>query len=163
VAADTDRPPLRSSAAWLCANLAVLAAAAGVLSLIGDSWPITLPHRGIMHALFGLLLCGFVAARFFERLRRSPAMQPCDVQALSRRLSRLVYSLLYALMFVRLIIAILHAAPDRPLPVSFEDYQGYLAWGVLALVTVHALSAMCRHVIGTPQARRRTRFSEMGG
>jgi cytochrome b561 len=106
-----------------------------------------------MHALFGVAIWLYVVARFCRRLRRSPPMLPSDLHAFSRRLARVVYAWLYALMFVRLSIGILCAAPDRPIQISFDDFQGYLASGVLAIVTVHALSAAYRHfVMNAPSA-----------
>jgi cytochrome b561 len=105
------------------------------------------PHPGIVQALFGIAIWLYVVVRFYRRLRRSPPMLPSDLHAFSRRLARVVYAWLYALMFVRLTIGILCAAPDRPVQVPFDDFQGYLAWGVLAIVTIHALSAACRHFV----------------
>jgi hypothetical protein len=164
VAAQEDRPPLQSAAAaGFCANLALLAVALGVLSLLADSWPNLLSHAGILHASFGLLTWLYVVARFYERLRRSPPMLPSDLYALSRQLSRLVYALLYALMFVRLVIGCWCAAPDGPIPVSFADFQGYLAAGVFAIVTIHALSAVCRHFVLHAAAEPADAFSETGG
>jgi cytochrome b561 len=103
------------------------------------------PHPGIVQALFGAAIWLYVVARFYQRLRRSPPMQPSDLHAFSRRLARVVYALLYALMLVRFIIGIWFAAPDRPIQIPFDDFQGCLAWGVLAIVTIHALSAAYRH------------------
>ncbi|MGC1521531.1 MAG: hypothetical protein WA803_08340 [Steroidobacteraceae bacterium] len=164
MAAQKDRPPLQSAAAaGLCANLAPLVVALGVLSVFADSRPNTLPHAGILHALFGLLAWLYLVARFYERLRRSPPMLPSDLYAFSRRLSRLVYALLYALMFVRLIIDRWYAAPDRPIPSSFEDFQGYLAAGVVAILTIHALSAVCRHFVLQAAGEPADAFSETGG
>ncbi len=104
-----------------------------------------MPHPGIVQTLFGAAIWLYVVARFYQRLRRSPPMQPSDLYAFSRRLSRVVYALLYALMLVRFIVGIWFAAPDRPIQVPFDDFQGCLAWGVLAIVTIHALSAAYRH------------------
>jgi cytochrome b561 len=103
------------------------------------------PHPSIVLALFGVAIWLYVVARFYQRLCRSPPLLPSDLYAFSRRLSRVVYALLYALMFVRLIIGIWSAAPDRPIQIPFDDFQGCLAWGVLAIVTIHVLSAACRH------------------
>jgi cytochrome b561 len=111
------------------------------------------PHPGVGQALFGVAIWLYVVARFYLRLRRSPPMQPSDLYVFSRGLARVVYASLYVLMFVRLSIGILCAAPDRPIQVSFDDFQGYLASGVLAIVTIHALSAACRHfVMNAPSA-----------
>lgn len=163
MAARKDRPPLQlAAAAGLCANLAPLVAVLGVSSLLVDSWPNTLPHAGVLHALLGLSAWLYLVARFYERLRCSPPMLPSDLYAFSRRLSRLVYAFLYALMFVRLIIDRCCAAPDRPIPIALEDFQGYLAAGIFAIFTIHALSALCRHFLlhaGEPADA----FSEMGG
>ncbi|HXC11062.1 MAG TPA: hypothetical protein VNV61_19160 [Steroidobacteraceae bacterium] len=106
-----------------------------------------MPLPGIVQALFGVAIWLYVVARFYQRVRSSPPMLPSDLYAFSRRLSRVVYAWLYALMFVRLTIGILRAAPDRPMQISFDDFQGYLASGVLAIVTIHALSAACRHFV----------------
>jgi cytochrome b561 len=103
------------------------------------------PHPGIVQALFGVAIWLYVVARFYRRLRRSPPMLPSDLHSFSRRLVRVVYASLYCLMFVRLVIGILCAAPDRPIQIPFDDFQGCLAWGVLAIVTIHVLSAACRH------------------
>ncbi len=164
MAAQKDRPPLQSAAAaGLCANLARLVVALGVLSLLADSSPNILPHAGILHVLFGLSTWLYLVARFYERLRCSPPMLASDLYAFSRQLSRLVYVLLYVLMFVRLIIGRWCAAPDRPIPNSFADFQGYLAAGVVAIVTIHALSAVCRHFVLHDAAGPADAFSETGG
>jgi cytochrome b561 len=105
------------------------------------------PLPGIVQALFGVAIWLYVVARFYRRLRSSPPMLPSDLYAFSRRLARVVYAWLYALMFVRLAVGILCAAPDRPIQFSFDDFQGCLASGVLAIVTIHALSAACRHFV----------------
>jgi hypothetical protein len=102
------------------------------------------PYPGVVQALFGVAIWLYVVARFYQRLRRSPPMLPSDLHVLSRRLARVVYAWLYALMFVRLTIGIWCAAPGRPIQLSFDDFQGYLAAGVLAIVTIHALSAAAR-------------------
>ena len=112
-----------------------------------------MPHPGIVQALFGVAIWLYVVACFYRRLRRSPPMLPSDLYSFSRRLSRVVYASLYALMFVRLAIGIWCAAPDHPMQIPFDDFQGYLASGVLAIVTIYALSAA---------ARRRIRFSQTG-
>jgi len=111
------------------------------------------PYPGLAQALFGAAIWLYVIACFYRRLRRPPPMPPSDLYAFSRRLSRVVYAVLYALMFVRLTIGVLCAAPDRPMQISFDDFQGYLASGVLAIVTIRVLSAA---------ARRRIRFSQTG-
>src|SRR5277367_4811003 len=111
------------------------------------------PYPGLAQVLFGAGIWLYVVACFYQRLHRPPPMLPSDLYAFSRRLARVVYVLLYALMFVRLAIGILGAAPDRPIQIPFDDFQGYLASGVLAIVTIHVLSSACRHfVMNIPSA-----------
>jgi cytochrome b561 len=143
VAADADCCARVS--ALLRAVLAAMVIAVGILSQIRDSWPSPLPHRGSLHALFGILLCLCVVERFYARFHRGPRMSIADIRPLSRHLSRLVYLLLYLLMFLHLVIV--SAAPHRALLSSPEDFQSYLACGVLALVMIQALAALCHHLV----------------
>lgn len=139
-----DRAALADAAALLCAHLGPLILAVGILGLLEDSWPNAPWQHGVLHAAFGALLWLYVAARFYERLQRAPAMRPVDLRAFSRQLCRLVYSLLYFLMLVRLIIAVLRGTPDRPIGRAFDDFQGYLACGVIALVAIRGMSALAQ-------------------
>lgn len=132
----------RVSAA-LRANLPALVVCVGVISLVYDSW---LPHRGNLHALFGILLWLCVVERFYARFTLAPRMSLTDIRPLSRHLSRLVYLLLYGLMLIRLIID-LCAAPHHASVHAPEDFQSYLVCGVLALITIHLLAAWCRHLV----------------
>lgn len=124
-------------------NLAPLVLVIGLISLIHDSWPDVLPHRGNLHAVFGVLLWLCVVARCYERFTLRPRISMCDIRRFSRHLSHLVYLLLYVLMFFRLIIGILRAAAQHTL-LPIDGFQSYLAYGVLALVTIHALAALGR-------------------
>ncbi len=142
-------------------RFALLVLAAGILGLIDDAWPMPFfRHPGNLHWLFGVLLWACVVAGFYERLRRSPCLQPADIRAISRHLSRLVYLLLYILMFFSLVFGVLHRASFGPA----EDFQIYLVYGCAALLTIHALAALCRHFVirGTsaPVAMRR---KQLGG
>jgi cytochrome b561 len=120
---------VRSHLAWL------LVLAVGLLGLIQEN----------LHLLFGVLLWAWVVARFYRRVRQAPAMSAGDIRTLVRELSRYVYLLLYVLMFFRIASSILRAAPHRPLFGPTEDFQSYLACGVIALATIHALAALLRH------------------
>jgi cytochrome b561 len=117
-------------------NLAsLLVLTVGLLGLFHDN----------LHVLFGVLLWVCVVARFYRHVRRLHPMQPVDIRTLVRDLSRWVYLLLYVLMFFRIAIGILRAAPHRPIFGPVEDFQSYLACGLIALATIHALAALCRH------------------
>jgi cytochrome b561 len=102
-----------------------LLASAGIGAIV---WPNA-------HRLFGVLLLGWVVMRFYRRMRERP-LQPGDVRAFARHLSRLVYLLLYLMMLFSLGVRRL-----RP-----EDFQIYLAYGVVALIAIQALAALCRHL-----------------
>jgi len=70
-------------------------------------------------------------------------MLPADIRALSRHLSRTVYLLLYVLMFCDLTIGILPGTPHhRAIYGPAVEFQSYLAYGLLALVAIRALSAL---------------------
>jgi cytochrome b561 len=112
----------------------------GILGVIHDAWPGFLPHREDLHALFGILLWICVVARFYRRVHQVPRLGIADIRPFSRHLSRLVYLLLYILMFCRLIMDVACAAPRGAMRAG-EDLQSYLAYGVLALVTIHMLAA----------------------
>jgi cytochrome b561 len=144
VTAANQRPPL----------FALLVLVVGLLGLIRDAWPIPLRYSGSLHALFGALLWVCVVARFYRRVNQSPSILPEDIRVIVRELSRLVYLLLYVLMFFCLSIGILRAAPHRPILESAEDFQSYLAYGLFALATIHALAAARQyfavHGVGAP-------------
>jgi cytochrome b561 len=126
--------------------LPALVVCVGLISLVYDSWLSPLPHRGNMHALFGILLWLCVVERFYARFNVAPRMSISDIRPLSRHLSRLVYLLLYGLMLVRLIIDWC-AAPHHASLHAPGDFQSYLVCGVLALITIHLLAAWCRHLV----------------
>jgi len=125
-------------------NLAsLLVLTVGLLGLFHDN----------LHVLFGVLLWVCVVARFYRHVRRLHPMQPVDIRTLVRDLSRWVYLLLYVLMFFCLSIGILRTTPHRPILESAEDFQSYLAYGLFALATIHALAAARQyfavHSVGT--------------
>ncbi len=84
---------------------ALLVVVVGVQSLLGVSWR-TLQSRISLHALFALLLCGLVLARYRGHVKHSPSMLPADTRELSRHLSRIVYLLLYVVIGVRQVIGV---------------------------------------------------------
>jgi cytochrome b561 len=121
----------------------------GALGLLYDSW--VYPRQAAcheVHALFGMLLNVSIIASFYSGMKYSPRLAPVDIRAFSRRLSRRVFLLLYMLMGLKLLII----AAQRSNIESIEDFQGYLAYGVIALVVIHALAARWRRLAtrGTP-------------
>lgn len=135
--ADKDRSPLEP-----------LVLIVGLGGLLQDSWapPVQASWMNL-HALFGGLLWFCVVARFYHCMHRVPRMPPEDMRAFSRHLSRRVYLLLYILMFFSLSIGVLRAAPHRLISGPVEIFQSYLAYGVLALLIIRALAAVCRHAL----------------
>jgi cytochrome b561 len=126
----------------------VLLILAGLLSLIHDTWMKPGPAAALnTHILFGALLWAWVVVRFYRRMRRIPRMQPSDIREFSRHLSRLVYLLLYLLMFFSITLRFLRYLLHRSAVGSAEDFQSYLAFGILALVIIHALAALCRQFL----------------
>jgi cytochrome b561 len=138
---------------------ALLVATIGVLGLLDDSWlRQTLESWINIHALFGLLLCGLVFARYQWRVRHSPRMLPADIRELSRHLSRIVYLLLYAVIGVRQSISIINSiwhgtavdfnlfddrfrnGPDRSGWDPKDDFQLFLATGFFVLMIVRVLA-----------------------
>jgi cytochrome b561 len=103
----------------LTRGLAVLVCGVGVAGLTLDAWPRP-PHGWInLHPLFGTLLLIAVIVQFQRREK--------DV----RQLSRAVYLLLYLLFAVNQLV--------RQPP---ENVRDYLAYGFLALLSIHLLSAL---------------------
>jgi cytochrome b561 len=88
----------RRLALYLCAGS--LVAAVGVLGLEGASWPRRLVESWMnIHALFGLLLCGLVLARYQWIVQYSPRLRD-DSSEMCRHLSRIVYLMLYLVIGV---------------------------------------------------------------
>src|ERR1700683_5426723 len=90
--------------------IALVTVVIGVLGLVSASWPRQMLESWInIHALFGLLLCGWVFSRCWWRVKHSPRMLPADIRELSRHLSRIVYLLLYVIVGLRQFIGILNS------------------------------------------------------
>ncbi len=126
-------------------NLTFLVLIAGIAGVVHDSLAKSTPPASMnLHAAFGLLLWVSVVVRFGRRLRQSPRMLPVDIREFSRHLSRLVCLVLYLLMFISLVaraVACLWRAGCPAVP----DFQGYLGYGFVALITIQGLAALCRH------------------
>jgi cytochrome b561 len=133
-------------------DAAFLAGAAGIVGVVGiaglvrDSWPGRIPGPWInLHAVFGVLLWIMVVAQFQQRIRAPSPMQGADFDTSCRQLSRAVYLLLYFVFGAAQIIrAMLHPAIAQP-P---ENLRDYLAYGMLALLTLRAMAARHRRTLG---------------
>jgi cytochrome b561 len=140
-----------------CAMAAV--AMIGVLGLLGGSWLRRMIESCInIHALFGLLVCGLVLARYQWHLRHSPCMLTADIRQLSRHLSRIVYLVLYVVVGVRQSIGIISSiwhgdavdfnlfdghfrnGPDRAGWNPKDDFQLFFATGLFALIIVRVFT-----------------------
>lgn len=131
-------------------GLTVLVCAVGVAGLILDSWP--RPAHGTwinLHPLFGMLLWVAVLVQVQQ--------QPGKI----RQLSRAVFLLLYLLFGVSQIVRIgawlwnsqAHGASLAILQPP-ENLRDYLAYGVLALLSIHVLGALRRIKVRRQRARQ---------
>jgi len=142
--------PEGAAVLWSLASLVVLF---GVLGLFGDSWPKRFVGSWVnLHAMFGLLLWIFVAARFHRGLKPASPIRQADIRGLSRELSRTVYLFLYAVIGIRQIIGIAGWLWHSEALVSGEfaaddDLQVVIAYGLVALLLIRALA------FGTTMAR----------
>ena len=138
----------------------------GTAGLIAHSWVRQVVESWInIHLLFGLLLCGWVIVRYRLLFKSSPCMLPSDVRGFARQQSRIVYLVLYAVIGVRLCIGIVSSmwhggaadlglldervfnGPDSKAFDPKDDFQLFLASGILALVVVRVIAfAVRRHV-----------------
>jgi cytochrome b561 len=133
-----------------CLWLALPLCAVGAAGLLRDSWPAAqhLPSVNL-HAIFGAMLWLTAVAQFCQANLGGAPLHADGVQQLCRRLSRRVYLLLYVLFGLSQLVRVaailwnsgaqgaLHPAIVSP-P---ENLRDYLAYGVLALLTLHALAA----------------------
>jgi cytochrome b561 len=128
--------------------------AIGIAGLLRDSWPGVLPLPGVnLHAIFGAMLWLMVVTQFRRANPGGPPLNAAGVHELCRRLSRRVYLLLYVLFgasqLVRMAAALWNSGiTSHPaiLPTP-ENLRDYLAYGVFALVTIHALAAAQCHAL----------------
>jgi cytochrome b561 len=146
--------------AWV---FACLVCTVGIVGLVHDSWPTSVQVQWLnLHAAFGLLLWIMVVAQF-RQARSGGLVQGTDVHSICRQLSRAVYLLLYvvfganqivrfaAFLWNRAAIGATHPAIVQP-P---ENLRDYLAYGILALLTIRALTALHGHMLkraGLPSA-----------
>jgi cytochrome b561 len=143
------RAPVRS---W---EFGLLVCTVGIAGLIHDSWPSPAWSPWInLHAVFGLLLWIMVVAQFEQGARSPSLLQQGNFRTFCRQLSRAVYLVLYILFGANQLIRLgvflwnrgsfgaLHPAILQP-P---ENLRDYLVYGIIALLTIHALAALHRHM-----------------
>lgn len=112
-----------------------------------------------LHPVFGLLLLVFVASSFYWHLNVPAPLRRSDIRQFSRRLGRNVYLLLYLVIFIKKMIELIRAAwqdgfldmgllkdylqmpADRVGDAFRQDFQGYIAAGVLAIIVVRVFTA----------------------
>jgi cytochrome b561 len=133
--------------AWV---FAVLVCAVGIVGLVHDSWPKSVQAPWInLHAVFGLMLWIMVVAQF-RQAYSGRLVHGADYHSICRQSSRAVYFLLYILFGANQIIRFavflwnqgtigaMHPAIVQP-P---ENLRDYLAYGILALLTIRALTVL---------------------
>jgi cytochrome b561 len=142
--------------------LALFVGAVGIAGLVHDSWPRAVQWSWInLHVVFGVLLWIMVLAQFHRRAILASLKHGADMHTVCRRLSREVYVLLYVLFGVNLLIRAgvvlwnsgMHGASKLAILQPPENLRDYLAYGMVALITIHALAALQRHLL-----KRSSRF-----
>jgi cytochrome b561 len=146
--------------AWV---FAFLVGTVGIVGLVHDSWPTSVRVQWLnLHAVFGLLLWIMVVAQF-QHARSASLVHGTDLQSICRQLSRTIYLLLYivfgASQFVRLAVFLWNRATFGAMHPAIvqppENLRDFLAYGIVALVTIRALTALHRHTLkraGLPSA-----------
>jgi hypothetical protein len=137
----------RQNAARYC-GLGGLVVLVGVLGLLPDSWLTGIVQsKTVFHALFGLLLCGLVVARYRWWLQSTPPAHPLDIRQFTRRLSRMVYLVLYLVTGAVEVINVIGARQDGILPARelallkpSADSEAFLLCGLFALVFIRVLA-----------------------
>jgi cytochrome b561 len=132
-----------------------LVSTVGIVGLVHDSWPKSVQVQWLnLHAVFGLLLWIMVVAQF-QQARSASLVHGADLHSNCRQSSRAVYFLLYIVfganqivrcavfLWNRATIGAMHPAIVQP-P---ENLRDYLAYGIVALLTIRALSALHRHML----------------
>jgi cytochrome b561 len=138
---------------------ALLVVVVGTAGLVAHSRPRQMVEAWLnIHLLFGLLLVGWVLLRYQRRVSQSPCMLPADVRGLSRQLSRSVYAVLYGVIGLKQCIGIvsslwhggtvdfglfdasLRHGPDTGFFDIHNDFQTFLASGLMTLVVVRVLA-----------------------
>jgi cytochrome b561 len=132
--------------------------AVGVLGVLDVSWlRQALMGRANIHALFGALLLLSVTAQFALQVRHAAFVSASEIAVFARSLSRQIYLSLYGLAAVKeiqFLWAYRHSATSvdsgasvDALAAFMKGFQPYLAYGIIALVVLRILAALCHHVL----------------
>jgi cytochrome b561 len=120
----------------------------GIAGLLRDAWPAApyLPGTNL-HALFGVMLWLMVLALFRQASRSAQGLSRVGMHDLKRRLSRSVFLQLYVLFGASQILRIAvilwnggQSASHMAILQPPENLRDYLAYGIIALLTIHALA-----------------------
>jgi cytochrome b561 len=155
--------PTAVSLHWIMAALILFSAALGLLL---DDWPKASKLFWInIHAQVGLLVLALLLARIWWRRTHTPPELPAEVSEISRRVSHPAHLLIYVVMLVTPLVGIVafvwHARvldfglftidfgikSNGPVYHQAEDIHLWLTYGLLALVTGHAVAALWHHFI----------------
>jgi cytochrome b561 len=155
--------PVAVSLHWIMAALILFSA---ILGLLLDAWPKDTKLFWInIHAQVGLLVLALLIARIWWRRTHTPPELPPEVSDISRRVSHPAHLLIYALMLITPLVGIVafvwHARvldfglfaidfgvkSNGPVYHQAEDIHLWLTYGLLALVTGHAVAALWHHFI----------------
>jgi cytochrome b561 len=151
------RAPPRS---W---EFALLVCLAGIAALLRDSWPNAAPVQGNnLHGAFGALLWVMAVAHFRQTAGSWGFQNETPFDQLCRRPSRMVYLVLYVVFGAQQVIraGVLlwnRAAPAAAHPAVLqppENLRDFLAYGIIALLTIRGLAALY-----SPGVRRRPDLS----
>jgi cytochrome b561 len=143
-AVDSDIRARSGGPPWLALSICMIGAA----GLLHDAWPTALymPMPNL-HAVFGVMLWLMVLAQFRQAGRSALAPSGADMHELARRLSRAVFLQLYILFgmsqIVRIAVILSNSGQDashKAILQPPENLRDYLAYGILALLTIHALA-----------------------
>jgi cytochrome b561 len=166
---------------WIMAVLILFSAGLGLLL---DGWPRESKVFMVnIHAQIGLLVLYLLLARMWWRSTHTPPELPPEVSEISRRVSHPAHMLLYVLMLAVLLVGIVafvwHARvldfgffsinfgikSDKAIYERAEDIHLWLTYGLLALVTGHAIAALWHHFVSRDPVLVRmlpNRFSAKG-
>lgn len=143
---ESDSLAAKARCLWLGLPLGTV----GIAGLLRDAWPGALfPLAVNLHAIFGAMLWLIVVAQFGHASLAGPSLGASGVHELCRRLSRRIYLLLYVLFGVSQIVRMSAIVWNSSAQGAFhpatltspENLRDYLAYGVLALLTLHGLAA----------------------
>jgi cytochrome b561 len=147
---ELGRPP--HARGWV---FALLVCTVGIAGLVLDSWPKSVKGPWInLHAVFGLLLWIMVVAQF-RQARSNSLVHAADFHSSCRQSSRTVYFLLYVLFganqMIRSAVFLWNrgtfGATQPAIVQPPENLRDYLAYGIVALLTIRALTALHRHTL----------------